>query len=64
MYVTKMSTNVSNAMVLSGSQLTQLLCYNRCYILLIIKLHVSASSGHHQVLSIQNPTRWCYTICV
>ena len=49
---------------LSGSQKTQLLCYNTCYILLTIKLHVSAGSGHHQVLSIQNATRWCYTICV
>jgi len=51
-------------MVLSGSQHTQLLCYSRCYILLIIKLRVLASSGHHKVLSFQNAIRWCYTICV
>jgi len=33
-----------------------------CYILLIMELHVSAGSGHHQVLSIQNTLRWCSTV--
>jgi len=51
-------------MVLSGSQQTQLLCYYRCYSLLTIKLHVSASSDHHQVLSIQKRLKMVlYNLC-